>query len=662
MVKRRLFIRSTVRIAVLLVAVSLGVIVAILAIPPDLAARIRPHSISESFTWLVALITAVLVFTSLWLLSFTEDKQHQLDRGLLDTFLEHIPDNVFFKDRNSRFLRISRSMAKYIGLDDPAEAINKTDAEIFSWEHARRARADEEQILRTGEPIADKEEKETWPDGRETWVLTTKVAMKDRSGEIIGTMGIAHNITDRKEAELKVRHMALHDSLTGLPNRILLEDRISQSITLAARNQTQAAVLIFDLDRFKYVNDSFGHYAGDLLLQGVTSRLKDCIRRSDTIARLGGDEFVVALPSVSNVAEAEQVASKICEKIAEPFDLAGHQLHVSASVGICLYPKDGQTPEVLLQHADTAMYEAKKCGRNRYCFFSPELTEATQRQQKLESDLVGACGRNEFVLYYQPFVDTRSARITGVEALLRWQHPQLGLIAPSDFIPELEELGLIVEVGRWVLHTACSQAVEWQRMGVPPVRVAVNISSKQFYQEGFVDLVSAVLKETGLRPDLLDLELTEGRMLEDCESTIKIMHDLKRLRVNLSLDDFGTGWSSLAYLRRFPVDRIKIDRSFVRDIGTQPAAAAIVKSILGLGLNLGMECTAEGVETSHQSHFLRKQACTEMQGFLFSRPVPAGEMRALLCTEESKAKGRGAVAIEYSNAGELEAIPGTPGR
>lgn len=639
--------RSIARIAVLLLAVSVGALVAVFAIPPTVLTRLRPESISGAVVCLFGLGAAAFASVCVWLLSITEDKQHQLDRDLLDTFLEYIPDNVFFKDRNSRFVRISRSMARYIGLSDPAEAIHKTDAEIFSWEHAARARADEERILSSGEPIADKEEKETWPDGRETWVLTTKVAMKSRSGEIIGTMGIAHNVTDRKEAELRVRHMALHDSLTGLPNRILLEDRLSQAISMAARNQKQAAVLMFDLDRFKYVNDSFGHCIGDRLLEAVSSRLRECIRKSDTIARLGGDEFVVALPTVSNMEEAGQVAAKLCAKVAEPFEIGGHQLNVSASVGICLYPKDGETPELLLQYADAAMYEAKKCGRNQYCFFSPALTEATQRRQKLESDLIDACARNEFVLHYQPFVDAKSGRITGMEALLRWCHPHLGMIAPNDFIPELEELGLIVDVGLWVLRNACRQAVEWQGAGIPPVRMAVNISSKQFYQADFVSMVESVLQETGLRPDLLELELTESRMLDDGEATIQIMHDLKGLGLKLSLDDFGTGWSSLAYLRRFPVDRIKIDRSFVRDIGMQSTAGAVVKSILGLSRNLGMACIAEGVETHNQSRFLTKQTCTEMQGFLFSPPVPATEMLTLLRTAEfdtevasAAAKGR----------------------
>ena len=624
------FLRFTVLTCAILVGAAAGGIL----VPVRLFARIHPSSTYAPSLCVIAAGVASFACIGLWLLNWTENKEHQLNRDLLDTFLEYIPDNVFFKDKDSRFVRISHSMARYCGLEHPSQAIYKTDAEFFSSEHAAEALADERKILATGQSIADKEEKETWPDGRETWVLTTKVAMRDRSGQVIGTMGIAHNITDRKEAEIKVRHMALHDALTGLPNRILLEDRLTQAFSLARRNQTQVAVLMFDLDRFKYVNDSFGHYVGDRLLQLVAARLNECIRQSDTIARLGGDEFVVALHSISGIDKAELVANKIVATIARPFEIAGHQLHVGASIGICLFPDDGDTPELLLQHADAAMYEAKRRGRNQHCFFSPAFTEATKIQQRLESELMQACEQKQFVLHYQPFIDAKSGRITGVETLLRWRHPQFGLVPPARFIPALEELGLIVELGRWVLRTACREAVEWQRRGMPRIRVAVNISSRQFYQEDFVGTIESVLADTGLDPQLLELELTENRILDDSENTINIMHRLKHLGITLSLDDFGTGWSSLAYLRRFPVDRIKIDQSFVRDLGIQPGAAAVVKSILGLGRNLGMACIAEGVETANQSRFLSRRGCEEMQGYLFSPPLPAADMMALLRSEQ----------------------------
>jgi diguanylate cyclase (GGDEF)-like protein/PAS domain S-box-containing protein len=630
----------------------LGAVLSIVFVPRSSFERLRLHS---SGVWLALVVFGVIVIFVFGsrLLDRAEDRQHQLDRGLLDTFLEYIPDNVFFKDRDSRFMRISDSMAAYIGLSDPAQATNKTDAEIFSAEHADQALADEREIIRTGQPIMGKEEKETWPDGRETWVLTTKVAMKNHRGQIIGTMGIAHDVTDKRQGELSLRHMALHDALTGLPNRILFEERLSQAVLLAGRVEKHVVVLLLDIDRLKYVNDSFGHYIGDRLLEAVSIRLKRCVRETDIIARLGGDEFALAISMGSDSEDAEKIAKKVLSTLAEPFQIERHELLLSASIGICQFPVDASGAEFLLQYADAAMYEAKKRGRGQHCFFSQALTEATRYHQRLESDLLQASARDEFVLHYQPLVESASGRITGVEALLRWQHTELGLISPNQFIPGLEELGLMVGVGNWVLRTVCHQAADWQRLGIPPIRVAVNVSSQQFYNGNLVAEVEAALRETNLKPELLDLELTESQTLDGSEATVNIMRNLKRLGVNLSLDDFGTGWSSLSYLRHFPIDRLKIDRSFVRDFDTQPAAEAIVKSILGLGRNLGIACIAEGVETRKQRDYFRKQACLEMQGFLFSRPVPAVEMTQLLRAGKIEASG----AVPMSKNAAVAGLP-----
>lgn len=622
--------RSLPRVAALLCAFLFGAMLCIVLVPRADFARFRPDFISG--TWLAVAVLGIAIFLALAsrLLDLIEDRQHQLDRDLLDTFLEHIPDNVFFKDRDSRFVRISHSMATYIGLSDPSQATNKTDAEIFSSEHGSQALADERQIIRTGVAIVGKEEKETWPDGRETWVLTTKVAMKDRRGQTIGTMGIARDITDRKQEEVNLRHIALHDTLTGLPNRMLFEESLSQAISLAGRSDKHVAVLLLDIDRFKYVNDSFGHYVGDRLLEAASTRLKRCVREMDIVARVGGDEFALAIPMMPDAEGAENVAKKVLSALAEPFQIERHELRLSASIGICHFPENASSAELLFQYADAAMYEAKRRGRGQYCFFSQALTEATRCQQKLESDLLQASARDEFVLHYQPIVESGSGRITGVEALLRWQHPELGLVSPNRFIPQLEELGLMVGVGNWVLRSACHQAADWQRLGLPPVRVAVNVSSQQFYNGDLVAAVEAALRETKLRSELLELELTESQTLDGSQATVNIMRHLKRLGVTLSLDDFGTGWSSLSYLRLFPIDRLKIDRSFVRDIDTQPAAEAVVKSILGLARNLRIACVAEGVETRQQRNDLRRSGCPEMQGFLFSRPIPAVEMTQLL--------------------------------
>ena len=621
---------SVPRVSILLAAILLGIAIGITIVPNWVLISVRPTLFSIGLLSATVLCIAAFILLGLAYLASTTDRSHQLDRDLLEAFLEHIPDNVFFKDKESRFIRISRAMANYCGLKDPAHAIGKTDADIFSAEHAGQALADELRVLRTGAPLIEKEEKETWKDGHETWALTTKVPLKNREGEVIGTMGIAHNITHRKETERRIQHMALHDALTGLPNRTLLEDRLRQAIALGQRVHKHVAVLLLDLDRFKNVNDCFGHTVGDRLLVLAAERLTACIRKCDTVARLGGDEFVIAVQMAERLEGIEFVARKVLDALSEPFQVEDRELQISASIGICQFPEDGKNAEDLLQFADVAMYEAKERGRGRFCFFSPALTEATRREQKLESDLVQACARDEFEIHYQPLVETKSGRITGMEALLRWRHPEQGLLSPNQFIPKLEELGLIVEVGRWVLKTACRQAVEWQQNGLPPVRVAVNVSSQQFYEGNIAEAVAKVLQETKLDPRFLELELTESQTLDDSDATINIMLALKRLGVSLSLDDFGTGWSSLSYLRRFPIDRIKIDRSFVKDLHSQPAAEEVVKTILTLSRNLGIVCVAEGVETREQQDYFSKHDCAEMQGFYFSRPIPVLDVTALL--------------------------------
>jgi diguanylate cyclase (GGDEF)-like protein/PAS domain S-box-containing protein len=431
------------------------------------------------------------------------------------------------------------------------------------------------------------------------------------------------NITDRKQSEARIRYMALHDALTGLPNRILLQDRLSQAIALGCRNKERVAVLMLDLDHFKHINDSLGHHIGDGLLEALSGRLKTCLRESDIVARLGGDEFVIALPAVSGDPAIEEVVHKVLESLLEPFQIEGHELQVSSSIGISRYPEDGENPGTLLRAADTAMYAAKANVRGSFRFFTSDLNVAAQRRLLLATDLHHACALGQFALHYQPQVSTISGAITAVEALLRWNHPQHGLISPTEFIPLLEELGLIIEVGTWVLKTACMQNVAWQREGLPPVRMAVNVSAHQFYRGDLARTVKEVLRESQLSPQWLELELTETLTLDDSETTIDIMKELKLLGLGLSLDDFGTGWSSLSYLRHFPLDRLKIDRSFMRDIATQPAAKAVVTSIIDLARNLGFACVAEGVETEGQLEYLEKKNCGEIQGFLYSPALPA---------------------------------------
>ncbi len=451
-----------------------------------------------------------------------------------------------------------------------------------------------------------------------------------RAGDRLLAQCTFRDIGARKEAEARVRYLAMHDALTGLPNRTLLMDRLNQAIVHARRDHTQVGLLLLDLDHFKHVNDSLGHFVGDGLLEEVSRRLRSVLREGDTPARLGGDEFVVAACGLSGPVDAEILAQRILEALEPVFRIEGHNLHVGSSIGISLYPGDGDNPAALLQAADTAMYQAKKKGRGSYRLFTRDLSMASERWHTLSNDLHGACERGEFVLHYQPQICLDTSAITGLEALLRWRHPVEGLIEPALFIPLLEEHGRMVEVGGWVLRTACAQNAAWQAQGLPKVRMAVNLSAQQFYRGDIVRTVADALAESGLAAEWLELELTESLTLDDTDMTLRIMDDLKAAGVRLSLDDFGTGWSSLAYLKRFPLDRIKIDRSFVRDIVNDASTAAIVHSILDLARQLQLDCVAEGVETTAQLEHLRAERCPGIQGFLFSKAVDAKDIPDML--------------------------------
>jgi diguanylate cyclase (GGDEF)-like protein/PAS domain S-box-containing protein len=620
-------------VAIVVSATALGGVITLSILPALYRQTGNSFALIASKPWqiifLAVILAALVVFKAI------KDQRTGLESDLLEAFLEHIPDHVYFKDLNSRFIRVNKAMADHFGLGDPKNAVSKTDADLFSSAHAVQALEDEKEIMRTGQPVIGVEENETWLDGHEGWVLTTKVPLKDWRGRIIGTMGISHDITKRKQAEAKVQYLALHDALTGLPNRVLLADRLSQAIALSRRNKNRVAVFMLDLDRFKSVNDSLGHNVGDGLLKTAAQRLRGCLRESDILARWGGDEFVIGIQEVDSNQSIEKVAQKLVNAIADPFQIEGHRVQISSSIGISQYPDDGNCPEALVEIADAAMYVSKKRGRGTYSFFTPELTQATRRRMKLEGDLRYASERGEFVIHYQPLVAIDSGRITGVEALLRWRHPELGLIEPNEFIPLLEELGLMVEVGSWVLRNACLQNVSWQKVGLAPIRMAVNVSGQQFFRGDIVNDVQTALRETGLDSQWLELELTESLTLDCSEISIRIMRELKKIGVSLSLDDFGTGWSSLSYLRRFPLDRIKIDRSFLRDVSSQSPSEAVVRSILNLGRNLGLDCVAEGVETHEQLGYLQNQKCAEMQGFLYSKALPADECAALINAERS---------------------------
>jgi diguanylate cyclase (GGDEF)-like protein len=431
-------------------------------------------------------------------------------------------------------------------------------------------------------------------------------------------------------AEARISHMARHDPLTDLPNRMRLREVLSEALRRAGSGGG-VAVLCLDLDRFKHVNDSLGHPVGDGLLALVAERLRACVREGDCVARLGGDEFAVVQAGLDQPGGAHRLARAVIEALSMPYEVAGHQIVVGASVGIALGPEDGDDPDRLLKSADLALHRAKADGRGGYSFFEPHMDAAMQARRALEVDLRQALGRGEFALHYQPLVNVASRNVTGFEALLRWHHPERGLISPAEFIPLAEEIGLIGPIGEWVLRQACTDAAAWPA----PIGVAVNLSPVQFRSRHLVTAVFSALAGSHLPASRLELEITEAVMLDDTESTLATLHQLRALGVRISMDDFGTGYSSLSYLRRFPFDKIKIDQSFIRDLPDRSDSVAIVRAVSGLGRSLGMTTTAEGVETTEQLAALEREGCDEVQGYLFGRPAPVGELAALLAPARS---------------------------
>jgi len=467
-------------------------------------------------------------------------------------------------------------------------------------------------------------------DGAEAAIEDSTAPIHDRRGAVTGAVMVFHDVSVARALTLKMSYLAQHDSLTDLPNRVLLSDRLNEAIQLSIRHRRKLAVLCLDLDRFKHINDSLGHLVGDRLLQSVARRLSTCVRASDTVSRQGGDEFVVLLWEVRHPEDAAITAEKILQSLRAPHHVDQHELHITGSIGIVSFPDDGADAEALMNKADVAMYHAKGCGRDNYQFFKPEMNIRTIERQSLEASLRHAIERRELLLHYQPKINLATGAIIGVEALIRWHHPERGLVPPAHFIAIAEECGLIVPIGRWVLHEACRQARAWQLAGLPRTRVAINISSVELRDRGFVPNLRAVLKETGMEARFLELELTETVLMEDSRSAAEVLAELKELGVQLALDDFGTGYSSLSYLKRFPIDTLKIDQSFVRDLKTDTDDAGIVTAVIGMGKSLHMRVVAEGVETREQLEFLQEHQCPQGQGFYFSRPVPASEFGQLL--------------------------------
>ena len=467
-------------------------------------------------------------------------------------------------------------------------------------------------------------------DGSTFWERVLMSPLKGADGKVMSCVVIKEDITEREEARQRIVQLAYHDALTGLPNRLLLRDRFGRAQALASRMQSRVALMYLDLDRFKMINDSLGHPVGDVLLQDVVARLKTCVREADTISRQGGDEFIILLGDVRDGDAVSRVADKIHQRMAEPFEVKGHLLSTSFSIGVALYPDDGDDFDLLLQKADTAMYHAKESGRNAHRFFTELMNEKAVERLLLESRLRQALEKQEFVLYYQPQLDLRSGAIVGVEALIRWLCPEGELISPGRFIPAAEDSGLIVPIGNWVLGEACRQAREWQREGLAPFVIAVNLSAAQFRRHDLINNVINALVLSDLDSQWLELELTESIMIRDADATLDTVRRLKALGVKLSVDDFGTGYSSLAYLKRFSVDKLKVDQSFVRDLATDPEDAAIVRAIIQMAHSLKLKTIAEGVENEEQGKLLRDYQCDEVQGYWLARPMPPDELAAYI--------------------------------
>lgn len=467
-------------------------------------------------------------------------------------------------------------------------------------------------------------------DGRECAIEDSAAPIHDANGQLSGAVIVFHDITDAQATALKMAYLAQHDFLTNLPNRVLLNDRISQAIAVAERRRSHLGVLFLDLDNFKLINDSLGHSIGDRLLQSVAQRLTACVRRSDTVSRQGGDEFVVLLSEDNFAEDAALTAEKILTAMAQPHVLDGQQLLVTTSIGISTYPADGLNAEILIKHADSAMYQAKERGRNNYQFFASNMSNQAVARQTIETELRVALERHEFVLHYQPKVNLVSGAITGTEALLRWNHPQLGQLQPSRFVSIAEDCGLIVEIGRWVLHEACKQACLWRDSELLCGPMAVNVSALEFRDKGFVAGLEAILAQTGLPASALQLELSESALMREAQFSSQILQQLHSLGVLLAVDEFGTGYSSLTQLAQFPLDVLKIDQSFVQKLDAQDDNRVIVSALIAMGSSLKLRLVAEGVENPAQLAFLKGQRCEEGQGFLFSPPLAAERMSALL--------------------------------
>ena len=560
-----------------------------------------------------------------------EDTLRETERRFRSLF-EHATEGIFQTTPEGRYLATNPALAGIYGYATSEELIaGLSDIRQQLYVDPDR-RKEFERLMREYCYTRNFESAVFRRDGAVIWISENARAVRDERGQVQFYEGTVVEITERKRYQEELEYQASHDGLTGLPNRSLLVDRLTQTLHAARRDQRVVAVVFVDLDHFKLINDSLGHHVGDRLLLDMAGRLCACLRDEDTVARHGGDEFALILPDQADEAGVSVILRRLLDSISQPWAAEHGEYSISCSIGVSLFPRDGDSAENLLKCADAAMYKAKDIGRNTFHFFTPELDAAVSDRLEVANDLRRALEREEFVLHYQPRLDLASGRIVGAEALIRWNRPEGGLVSPGRFIPVAEETGLIVPIGAWALREACARNKIWQTMGLPPLVVSVNLSPIQFRRAGLVRQVAGTLEETGLEARWLELELTESFIMQDAERINLAMGELKALGVEIAVDDFGTGYSSLSYLKRFPVDRLKIDKSFVQDVTHDPDDAAIARAIISLGHSLNLRVVAEGVETREQMDFVRRHGCDEIQGYFFSRPLDAESFEALLRT------------------------------
>jgi diguanylate cyclase (GGDEF)-like protein/PAS domain S-box-containing protein len=562
-------------------------------------------------------------------LRISERSQEELvrsSRKALTQVIDNVPAMISASDEDGRIVFVNAYFAEFVNAT-PGSLLGRQISDVIRSDKSHLGTNIHRSILANKGESVSFEEQITDSTGSQRAFLTTKTSLRELIGGVTGVLTTSIDITERKQAENTLRHIGLHDTLTDLPNRRMLYERVQQEID---GEQGSFALHLIDLDRFKSVNDALGHAGGDRVLQQVTSRLIACVPDDNLIARMSGDEFVVVQTKINVADDAEKLARHIIDSLSAPFLLDGNELKVGCTIGVALSPSDGREVEKLLRYADLAMYQAKAEGRNTLRFYSPDMESTSVNSISLEADLLRALSQGQFILHYQPKVDLATGSIVGAEALLRWMRPDFGITSPHVFIDIAEETGLINEIGAWVLNEACTQAAAWQSLGYGPLQVAVNLSPVQFFRQDIVELVSKVLQTTGLRPEYLELELTEGSLLKDVERTKQTLQKLKRLGVRIAIDDFGVGYSSLSYLKNFAVDTLKIDRSFVFNLAHGTRDEAIVRAIISLSESLGLKVVAEGVENNLQLGCLLDLPCDEAQGYLFSRPVPAEAFGTLM--------------------------------